>query len=141
MTSKKILVVDDSLVILKVLEFKLKSAGYSVLTAPDGAAAIGLARQEKPDLIVLDISFPPDVAHGGGVRWDGFSIMAWMKRSEETARTPVIVITASDPAKVKEKVLAAGAAGFFHKPINHDELLAAIRAALGEPQTAAPPAT
>ena len=134
MTPKKILVVDDSLIILKVLDLKLKSAGYAVLTAPDGATAINMARQEKPDLILLDISFPPDVAHGGGVRWDAFTIMAWMKRVEETARIPVIVITSSDPAQVKAKAMAAGAVAFFQKPINHDELLAAIGNALGEPR-------
>jgi two-component system cell cycle response regulator len=134
MTPKKILVVDDSLLILKVLDLKLKSAGYAVLTAPDGATAINVARQEKPDLILLDISFPPDVAHGGGVRWDAFTIMAWMKRVEETARIPVIVITSSDPAQVKAKAMAAGAVAFFQKPINHDELLAAIGNALGEPR-------
>ena len=141
MTPKKILVVDDSLVILKVLDFELKSAGYAVLTAPDGAAAISLARQEKPDLVLLDISFPPDVAHGGGVRWDAFTIMAWMKRMEETAKTPIIVITSSDPAKVKDKAMAAGAAAFFQKPINYDELLATIHTVLGEPPPEAPRTT
>ena len=137
MTPKKILVVDDSLVLLKVLDFKLKSTGYAVLTAPDGGSAISLARQEKPDLLLLDISFPPDI----GMRWDGFSIMAWMKRMEETATTRIIVITSSDPAKVKDKAMAAGAAAFFQKPINHDELLATIRALLGEPPPEAPRAT
>ena len=132
MTPKKILVVDDSLVILKVLSLKLKSAGYTVLTGTDGAEAISTARQERPDLIVLDISFPPDVAHGGGVKWDAFTLMAWMKRAEETAHTPVIIITSSDPVKVKDKALAAGAAAFFQKPIDHDALVAAIGRVLGE---------
>ena len=141
MTPKKILVVDDSLVILKVLSTALKSAGYAVLTAPDGAAAISLARQEKPDLVLLDISFPPDVAHGGGVRWDAFTIMGWMKRMEETAKTPIIVITSSDPAKVKDKAMAAGAVAFFQKPIDHDKLLATIHTVLGEPPPEVPRTT
>jgi CheY-like chemotaxis protein len=141
MTPKKILVVDDSLVILKVLALKLKAAGYAVLTAPDGGSAISLVRQERPDLLLLDISFPPDVGHGGGVRWDGFTIMAWMKRMEETATTRIIVITSSDPAKVKDKAMAAGAVAFFQKPINHDELLATIRAVLGEPPPEPPRTT
>ena len=141
MTPKKILVVDDSLVILKVLDFELKSAGYAVLTAPDGAAAISLARQEKPDLVLLDVSFPPDVAHGGGVSWDAFTIMAWMKRLEETAKIPVIIITSSDPAKIKDKAMAAGAVAFFQKPIDHDKLLATIHTVLGEPPPEVPRTT
>ena len=64
---KKILVVDDNEVILKTLSLKLGSAGYSVVTAIDGSAAVACARREKPDLILLDISFPPDVAHSDGI--------------------------------------------------------------------------
>ena len=129
---KKILVVDDSLVILKVLSVKLNSAGYTVLTAADGASAISTVRKERPDLILLDVMFPPDVAHGGGVRWDAFTIMSWIKRIEEAAHTPIIVITSGDPASLKDRCLAAGAAAFFQKPINYDELVATIRRVLGE---------
>src|SRR5438874_6015269 len=80
MNPKKILIVDDSTIILKALSMKLKLAGYAVLTAQDGAEAVSLARREQPNLILLDISFPPDVAHGGGVAWDGFLIMNWLLR-------------------------------------------------------------
>jgi len=139
MMPKKILVVDDSLLILKVLSLKLESAGYTALTAIDGAEAISAARQERPDLIVLDISFPPDVAHGGGVKWDAFTLMGWMKHMEETAHTPVIIITSTDPAQVKAKALAAGAVAFFQKPIDHDALVATIGQVLGEPGPEPPP--
>ena len=132
MNRKKILVVDDSAVILKTLSMKLKSSGYDVLTADDGAVAVSTARRERPDLILLDISFPPDVAHGGGVPWDGFLIMDWLHRMDEAKDIPVIIITGGDPEKFKARSMAAGAIGFFHKPLNNDELLAAIRQALGE---------
>src|SRR5213594_4756279 len=79
-TAKKILIVDDSIVILKTLSMKLKSSGYQVLTAADGATAVSTVRRERPDLILLDITFPPDVAHGGGVAWDGFLIISWLQR-------------------------------------------------------------
>ena len=68
------------MVVVKALEMKLKASGYDVLTAEDGSSAVATARKERPDLIVLDISFPPDVAHGGGVPWDGFLIMGWLRR-------------------------------------------------------------
>jgi hypothetical protein len=57
--NRKVLVVDDNPVVLKSFELKLKASGFDVLTATEGAAAVSLARQTKPDLIVLDINFPP----------------------------------------------------------------------------------
>lgn len=147
MNRKKILVVDDNLVILKTVSMKLIADGYDVVTAEDGAGAVSTVRKEKPDLILLDLSFPPDVAHGGGVPWDGYLIMNWLRRLEEAKNIPIIVITGGDPAKCKDRALAAGAASFFHKPINNDELLTIVRETLAkgtvEPQPSAgspPPA-
>jgi len=136
MERKKILVVDDSPVILAALSIKLKTNGYDVLTALDGSSAVSNARQEKPDLILLDISFPPDVAHGGGVPWDGFLIMNWLRRLEEARNIPIIVITGGDPVKFKDRAIAAGATSFFHKPFENDELLAMISQVLGQAVTA-----
>jgi CheY-like chemotaxis protein len=132
MERKKILVVDDSPVILAALSLKLKTNGYDVLTALDGSSAVSRARQEKPDLILLDISFPPDVAHGGGVPWDGFLIMNWLRRLEEAKNIPIIVITGGDPVKFKDRAIAAGATSFFHKPFENDDLLAMISQVLGQ---------
>ena len=141
MNRKKILVVDDNLVILKTVSMKLTANGYDVVTAEDGAGAVSAVRKEKPNLILLDLSFPPDVAHGGGVPWDGFLIMNWLRRLEEAKNIPIIVITGGDPAKCKDRALAAGAASFFHKPIDNDALLTVIRQTLansaGEPQPTA----
>jgi CheY-like chemotaxis protein len=130
MSKKKILVVDDDRFILKALSMKLSAKGYQVLVAEDGGEAISLVRCEHPDLILLDLSFPPDVAHGGGVPWDGFLIMAWLRRINEARDTPIIVITGGDAMQYKERTLAAGAISFFHKPVNNEELLAAIQTAL-----------
>lgn len=132
MSRKKILIVDDSVVILKTMSIKLTANGYETVTAEDGGTAVSVARQQQPDLILLDLSFPPDVAHGGGVGWDGFLIMNWLQRLEETKHIPIIVITGGDPANCRDRALAAGAADVFHKPINHDDLLAVIRQRLGE---------
>jgi len=128
--ARKILVVDDNQLILKTLSLKLKSEGYQVLTADDGSRAISIARSEKPDLILLDILFPPDVSHGGGVPWDGFLIMQWLRRGDDGRNVPVIIISGADPAKYKARSLAEGAVAFLQKPINNDELLAAIRKTL-----------
>src|SRR5438445_484657 len=64
---KKILVVDDDAIMRKTISLKLEAEGYAVVTAADGSEAIKCVREEKPDLILMDILFPPDVAHGGGV--------------------------------------------------------------------------
>jgi len=138
MNRKKILVVDDSPIVLKALSMKLNANGYEVLTADDGAGAVSVARRELPDLILLDISFPPDVAHGGGVPWDGFLIMGWLRRMEELKGIPIIIITGGDPVKFKDRAIAAGASNFFHKPIESDELLTVIRQTLGENATTTP---
>jgi len=140
MNRKKILVVDDSLLILRTMSMKLTANGYDVVTAEDGAGAVSAVRKEKPDLILLDLGFPPDVAHGGGVAWDGFAIMNWLRRLEEAKNIPIIVITGGDPGKFKDRALAAGAVSFFLKPINNDDLLAVIRETLAK-GTAAPPPT
>jgi two-component system cell cycle response regulator len=142
MSRKKILIVDDSLLILKVMSMKLTANGYDVVTAEDGGTAVSTVRKEKPDLILLDISFPPDVAHGGGVAWDGFLIMNWLGRLEEAKHIPIIVITGGEPAQLKDRALAAGAVSFFHKPIDNDALLTVIRQTLGNStgETQLPPA-
>lgn len=130
MNPKRILVVDDNAVILKVLSVKLRSAGYEVLVAEDGAAAVSYARQAKPDIILLDISFPPDV--GGGVAWDGFLILGWLHRLEEAKNTPVIVISGDNTAEAMKRARAAGAVDFCPKPIDCPKLIAAIERALCE---------
>ena len=127
---KKILVVDDDRIILKTLSTKLKTEGFTVLTAEDGSAAVSTARKEKPDLILLDISFPPDVGHGGGVPWDGFLIMNWLRRMDEAKNIPIIMIAGGDPAKHEKHSLDSGAVAFFGKPIDHDRLLDVIRRTL-----------
>lgn len=128
--TKKILVVDDNAVVLKSLTLKLKANGYEVVTAADGSEAVGAARREKPDLILLDINFPPDVAHGGGVVWDGFKIIDWLNRIDIAKKVPIVVITGGDAAKFKDRALAAGAVGFFQKPIDNEQLLATIQKSL-----------
>jgi CheY-like chemotaxis protein len=135
-----ILIVDDNEVILRTLSMKLKAHDYDVQTAMDGSQALSAVRKQKPDLILLDISFPPDVGHGGGVPWDGFLMIKWFSRMDEAKSTPVIIITGGDSAQLKDRALAAGAAAFFHKPIDNDALLETIHKLVdahpNEPHTA-----
>lgn len=123
---RKILIVDDDAVILKALTLKLESAGYAVATATDGADALLGLREEKPDLVLLDINFPPDIAHGGGVPWDGFLLMRWLRGIEEVGKVPIVFMTGHDPGGYRDRALACGAAALFHKPIEPTALIATI---------------
>jgi CheY-like chemotaxis protein len=129
----KILVADDNVIVLKTVAIKLKSAGYEVRTAMDGSTAISCVRREHPDLIILDINFPADNTRGGNIVWDGFLILDWLRRIDEVRDTPIIFITSGEPAKFREKALAAGAIAFFQKPIDQEEMVSVIRHAVGDP--------
>jgi CheY-like chemotaxis protein len=126
---KTILVVDDNEIVIKTISLKLQGAGYRVISAMDGSEAVAAARRENPDLILLDISFPPEVT---GVPWDGFRIMEWFHRLDTAKKIPIIIITGSEDPKTKERATQSGAVAFFQKPIEHDYLLKVVRATLGE---------
>src|ERR1044071_1517249 len=126
---KRILVVDDNVVFLKAMSFKLRECGYEVLTAVDGASAVNTVRRLIPDLILLDLNFPPDVAHGG-VGWNGLLILNWLRRMNEAQHIPVIAITGGDIKQYQAQCEAAGVLDIFQKPADNDDLLHSIRRAL-----------
>jgi CheY-like chemotaxis protein len=126
---KTILIVDDNEIVIKTISLKLQGAGYRVVTAMDGSEAVAAARREKPDLILLDISFPPDI---GSIEWDGFRIMEWFHRLDTARKIPIIIITGSEDPQTKEKATQSGAVAYFQKPLEHDYLLKVIRATLGD---------
>ena len=128
-SAKKILIVDDNEIVIKTITLKLQGAGYQVIGAMDGSEAVSAARRENPDLILLDISFPPDV---GSVEWDGFRIMEWFQRLDTARKIPIIIITGSEDPKAKERATSAGAVAFFQKPLEHDFLLKVVRATIGD---------
>lgn len=139
MSNKKILIIDDCIVFLKAMSMKLRSYGYDVVTAVDGAAAVSTARQMKPDLILLDLNFPPDVAHGGGVSWNGYLILSWLKRMDDLKDVPVIIVSANEVSGKREQLRADGVVDFFVKPVDNEELISAIQRALHEAPTEKPP--
>lgn len=130
MNGKQVLIIDDALVVLKALSNKLRSKGYGVLTAADCATGLQTARRERPDLILVDISFPPALDEEGAA-WDGFLVLSWLKRFEETKTIPVIIMTGSDPEKHRARAASSGAVAFFRKPLEGDELLGTVRNLIG----------
>jgi two-component system KDP operon response regulator KdpE len=123
MSGKKILIIDDDPHLLLGLTARLRANGYKVISATDAISAIAVARQEAPDLVILDLGLP------GG---DGFLVLERMRGLADIGATPVIVLSARDPADNKKRALDAGAVAFFQKPPDNHEFLTAIRQALGE---------
>jgi len=135
--SRSILLVDANAVFRKALSTALLAEGYEVITATDGSSAVNAARNNMPDLIILDLHYPPDVGHGGGVFTDGFLILEWIKRMADFSRTRVIFTTADHPAQYAERAIKAGASSLFQKGPDMAQLLRVIHRFLGVPTAAA----
>ena len=125
-SGKKILLVDDDAVSMEATSRTLRSSGYAVVGAADYSEAICKVRDGQPDLILLDLSFPPDVAAGGTVSWDGFVIMSWLRQFQNTGSIPILMVTAQSTQGLAARAEKAGALALFHKPVDHDQLLEAI---------------
>jgi len=134
MNKKKLLIVDDDRDLIRGLSIRLQACGYDLVFATDGISAISVAQKEKPDLIILDLGLPAG---------DGFTVMGRCKSILPLFLIPIIVLTAREPLLNQERALETGAVAYFQKPVANDELLAAIRKALGEnggPKPEKPPA-
>lgn len=106
---RKILIVEDNTVNQKLLIFVLKPVGYLLLTAQDGEEAVKIARQEHPDLILMDLQLP---------KMSGFTAMELLRADPETASIPAIALTAHSLPEEQQRALKAGFDGFITKPIN-----------------------
>ena len=118
---KKVLIMEDDKKITAALAIRLEAAGYEVLTACDGFGGLKVALEHRPDLILTDIWMPIGT---------GFSV-AQRLRSLGLADTPIIYITASKLKGLKESAKELGAAAFFEKPYDPEQLLEAVSSALG----------
>ncbi|MCG8928364.1 MULTISPECIES: response regulator [Lentzea] len=122
----KVLVVDDEPQIVRALRINLSARGYEVLTAPDGATALRLAADGKPDVVVLDLGLPD---------MDGTDVIAGLRG---WTTLPIIVLSARTDSTDKVDALDAGADDYVTKPFGMDELLARLRAAVRRSAVAGP---
>jgi two-component system cell cycle response regulator DivK len=118
----KVLIVEDNPANMALAVFLLESAGHTVLSATDAEAGLTLARDEHPNLILMDIQLPG---------MDGLEATALLKRDETTRAIPVIALTALAMKGDEERIRAAGCDGYIAKPMRYQEFLATIAAQLG----------
>lgn len=116
--SARILVVDDILPNVKLLEAKLSSEYYDVLTATSGEEALQRVAQDSPDIILLDVMMPG---------MDGFEVCRRIKENPAYAHIPVVMVTALTDTSDKVRGLEAGADDFLSKPLNDTALMARVR--------------
>jgi phosphate regulon transcriptional regulator PhoB len=130
-TSKQsILVVEDDQDISELLAYNFEAAGFSVHAAVEGPSGLALARRKKPDLVILDLMLP-------GL--DGFEVCKELKRDPDTARIPVIMLTARGEEVDRIVGLELGADDYVVKPFSFRELLLRVRAVLRRFAAPAPP--
>ena len=120
--SEKILVVDDEIALQETVAYNLRKQGYEVLIADDGPSGLKLARNESPDLIVLDLMLPG---------MDGLEVC---QRLRAGGNVPILMLTARDTTQDRVQGLDAGADDYVVKPFELDELLARVRALLRRTQ-------
>jgi two-component system KDP operon response regulator KdpE len=126
MARETILIVDDNELVRRALDVQLRGVGFRTIFAADAIGAVGVARRESPDLIILDIGLP------GG---DGVLVLERLRAIPSVGCTPVIVLTGRDPEE-RWRCLDAGAVGFYQKPVAWAELLGGIQRALAVPERA-----
>jgi two-component system KDP operon response regulator KdpE len=127
MRKPKILLVDDDPDLLKALRLRLRANNCDVTTVSDGYSVMGAAQKDHPDVIILDLGLPAG---------DGFVVLERLQASDTLSGIPVIVLTARDPQGNEQRALRAGAAAFFQKPVDNEELLNVIRVSLPQQGTA-----
>jgi len=112
-----VLIIEDNPANMKLTSLLLCNAGHTVLCAVDAEIGLTLARDNQPDLILMDLQLPG---------MDGLAATALLKRAPATAAIPVIALTAMAMKEDREKSKAAGCDAYIAKPVRYKELYAAI---------------
>ena len=126
---RRVLVVDDEPYILKILVFKLRTAGLVPIEAADGESALSAALADHPDAVLLDVSLSPGVS--------GFDVLERLKRDPRTSSIPVIVLTARSHPDERATAMRLGAARFLTKPFSTSALLLELEGVLAATRGAA----
>jgi two-component system cell cycle response regulator DivK len=108
-TGKKVLIVEDNDLNMKLFNDLLEAHGYATLRTKDGIEALQMARQHRPDLILMDIQLP---------EISGLEVTKWLKEDESLRQIPVIAVTAFAMKGDEEKIREGGCEAYIAKPIS-----------------------
>ena len=123
MANKKILIVEDDPDVLKAMHVRLQANHYDTFMAADAISSVVEARKYHPDLILLDLGLPGE---------SGFVAMERFQANPYLATIPIIIVSGRPGHDNRVRAMKTGAKAFLEKPVDSDELMAAIRQALGE---------
>ncbi|EFO29320.1 response regulator receiver protein [Roseibium sp. TrichSKD4] len=121
--SKTVLIVEDNELNMKLFHDLLEAHGYSTLQTRTGIEALDLARQHKPDLILMDIQLP---------EVSGLEVTKWIKEDEDLASIPVIAVTAFAMKGDEERIRQGGCEAYISKPISVARFLETVRSYIGD---------
>ena len=116
--AKKVLIVEDNELNMKLFHDLLEAQGYEILETREGLQALSLAREHRPDLILMDIQLP---------EISGLEVTKWLKEDDELASIPVVAVTAFAMKGDEERIREGGCEAYISKPISVGPFLDTIR--------------
>ena len=120
--SKKVLIVEDNELNMKLFHDLLEAQGYDILETREGLQALALAREHRPDLILMDIQLP---------EISGLEVTKWLKEDDELSHIPVIAVTAFAMKGDEERIREGGCEAYISKPISVSHFLDTIKRLMG----------
>ena len=121
--AKKVLIVEDNELNMKLFHDLLDAHGYLILQTKDGMEALDIAREHHPDLILMDIQLP---------EVSGLEVTRWLKDDDELKSIPVVAITAFAMKGDEERIRQGGCEAYLSKPISVAKFLETVRSFLGD---------
>ena len=123
--AKTVLIVEDNELNMKLFHDLLDAQGYQTLQTREGLQALTMAREHKPDLILMDIQLP---------EISGLEVTKWLKEDDELSSIPVVAVTAFAMKGDEERIREGGCEAYLSKPISVTLFLDTIKRLLGEPE-------
>ena len=117
MSPKKVLLADDEMDVIRVVSARLKDGGYQVISAGDGEEALRLAKEERPDIVILDIMMP---------KLDGYKVCRLLKFDHQYKTIVVMMLTARAQPEDMKLAAECGADAYMTKPVDFQEFLTKI---------------